>query len=364
MKGRFLLFPLAAAVSLCLSSCSLIPEEEAVRTAPVVREYTPRIHKFAEVQRGELSVKERVTCKFVPVKSENLSFALGGEVVDKVLVHVGEMVEEGQLLAQLELNGLDEQIAQAQISVEESKLRLKNLVRRHELERRRNELAWAGKSLSEIRQAEQALEEKLSLEKRALEDALSIAEMELETLNEKLAERQIRAPFSGAVTYVHDFEPGELSQFGVRAMVLSDSTVSLFKADSANWDKFKPGDVYEITVNQNAHTIMVTDEAELGLAPQEKTPGKRADVYFVLQEPDFTLEEGAFGYIDLVLEHRNDTLYVPKGAVKASSEDRQLVFYLREDGLRAYKEVKTGIRNNNYVEILSGLSEGEQIIVD
>jgi len=60
----------------------------------------------------------------VPLKTENLSFALGGEVVDKVFVHVGDTVEEGRLLAQLELNGLDEGIAQAEINIEEYRLRL------------------------------------------------------------------------------------------------------------------------------------------------------------------------------------------------------------------------------------------------
>lgn len=363
MKGRFLLLSAVLALSMCLSSCGLIPEEEQMRTAPVIKEFSKRTNKFTTVQRGDISVTERVTCKYVPVKSENLYFALGNERVDKVLVQVGDMVEEGQLLAQLELNGLDEQIAQTKIDLEEAKLRLENLKKCHDLERRRNELEWQNLSASERMQASEVLETGLELEYRAFEDELNITEMRLAALQDELAQRQIRAPFAGTLTYVREYKEGELSQFGIRTMVLSDSTVSLFRADTINWHVFKPGDEYEIEVNDTMHTIVVADEASIGLEPQEKSVGKRAFIYFVLQEADFTLEEGDFAYIDALLQYSEDTLYVPKQAVKKSG-DKNLVFYLKEDGLRAYKEVEVGIHNNKNIEILSGLSEGEQIIVD
>jgi len=363
MKGRILSLCAVFALCICLSSCGLIPEEEEMRASPVVKEYTERIHKFSTVERGEFSVTEKVTCKYMPVKTENLYFALGGELVDKVLVKVGDTVEEGQLLAQLELNGLDEQIAQAEIDVQESRLRFEILEKRHDIERRRNELHWQTLSVSERQRASQAFEEAIELEMRACEDGLNIAEMELESLKNELAQRQIRAPFSGMMTHVREFKDGEMSQFGVRVMELSDVSVSLFRADSLNWDCFEPGDQYEITVNDTAHTIIVADEASLGLEPQEKVKGKRAYIYFVLQEPDFTLEDGDFAYIEAVLEYSPDTLYVPRSAVKESG-DKQLVFYLDDNGLRAYKEVETGMVNTKYVEILSGLSEGEQIILD
>jgi len=363
MKGKFLLIPAALALGMCLTSCSLVPEEEAVRTAPVVKAYPKQIHEFTTVQRGEFFVTERVTCRYVPVKTETLSFALGGEVVDNVLVQVGDMVEEGQLLAQLDLKGLDEKIVQAQIDLEEAQLRLANLTEQQDIERRRNEITGQALSAYERMQAEETLEKKLALEMDGAKDQLKIAQMTLESLNRSLAQRQIRAPFSGAITYVRDYEKGELSEFGMRTIVLSDSTVSLFRAETVNWDRFAPGDVYEITVDKAPYTIMVADEASLGIEPQEKKPGKRAYVYFVLQEPDFTLEEGDFGYIEAVLEYREDAIYIPIKAVK-ESEDKFLVFYLREDGLRAYKEVETGIRNTKHVEILSGLTEGEQIILD
>jgi multidrug efflux pump subunit AcrA (membrane-fusion protein) len=212
-------------------------------------------------------------------------------------------------------------------------------------------------------QAEETLETELELEMRTLEDALEVAEMRLETYRVELAQRQIRAPFTGTLTFVRDYAKGELSEYGIRAMVLVDSALSLFRADTGSWDIFEPGDVYEVVVKQKTYTITAADEEELGIEKKEKVPGKITPVYFTLQEPDFTLSEGDFGSIEVVHEYREDTLHLPIEAVKKSG-DKEIVFYLDENGIRAYKEVTTGIRNSKRVEILGGLSEGDQIIID
>jgi multidrug efflux pump subunit AcrA (membrane-fusion protein) len=40
-----------------------------------------------------------------------------------------------------------------------------------------------------------------------------------------------------------------------------------------------------------------------------------------------------------------------------------MVYYVDEEGMRAYKPVEIGIAANGMVEILSGLEEGETIIL-
>ncbi|MBE5772771.1 MAG: efflux RND transporter periplasmic adaptor subunit [Clostridiales bacterium] len=363
MKGRLLLLFAVLATGACLSSCGLMPEEEAIRTAPVIADYQKPLYEFATVQRGELSVTEKITCRYVPVKTENLSFALGGELVDKMLVQVGDVVKEGQLLAQLELNGLDEDIARAERYAEECKLQLAFFEQNCDVERRRHEIGWQSLAPADRQAKALALEAGFDLERRKLEDAIEISRLELEALEKALDKRQIRAPFDGTLTYVRDFEKGEASEFGVRVIVIADSTTSIFKAETEHWQAFEPGETFTLTISKVPYEVVVVDEASLGLEPREKKEGVRAAVYFTMKEPDFTLEEGDFGSVEVVLEYREDTLHVPKGAIE-SAEDKTLVFYIREDGLRAYKEVVTGIHNAKRVEILSGLEEGEQIIVD
>ena len=63
----------------------------------------------------------------------------------------------------------------------------------------------------------------------------------------------------------------------------------------------------------------------------------------------------------MLLDYRDNALVVPAKAVTTVA-GQTVVYYVDEDGLRAYKPVETGLAANGMVEILSGLEEGEAII--
>lgn len=72
------LMPLAL---LCLPGCSMLPEEEEFRSAPVLRDYQQSEYTFTTVQRGDLEKTQSMTCHYEPVKEEKLSFGVGGAVL-------------------------------------------------------------------------------------------------------------------------------------------------------------------------------------------------------------------------------------------------------------------------------------------
>lgn len=47
-----------------------------------------------------------------------------------------------------------------------------------------------------------------------------------------------------------------------------------------------------------------------------------------------------------------------------SASGQPIVYYQDEEGMKAYKAVETGLTANKQTEIVSGLMEGESIIVD
>lgn len=361
MRAKYSLYALMLLSLLALSSCALVPEEEAVRTAPVVREFQGEEYEMVVVERGELTLIEKVTCRYQPVKTENLSFALGGELVDRVFVQVGEFVEEGALLAQLQLGDLEEQIQSVSNSIESLELEIDHLDDVHGIDLRRFEIEWNDAESVEKQEALEELEAEYAENRRALSDSLKVQKVSLETLEKNLEERQIRAPFAGTITYVKKFADGDYSTFGQNVIKLADSTMSLFRAETEYWDHFHAGDEYQISVKKQPYTVTVTAEETLGLPVPEKTVGKKAHVYFVLRESGALFEDGDVGSVDLVLEHRDDALHVHRDAV-IKAGDMQIVYYQREDGLRSYKEVEVGITADKRTEILSGLVEGEVII--
>ena len=95
MRRKLLIFSVMLVSATMLSSCALLPEEEEIRTAPVVREYAQEVYETVKVARGDLVSTERVSARYVPVQKASLAFQLLDEYVDKVLVQVGERVEEG-----------------------------------------------------------------------------------------------------------------------------------------------------------------------------------------------------------------------------------------------------------------------------
>lgn len=344
-----------------LSSCALLPQEEAIRTAPVLREYEQETYETVTVLRGDLIRTDRISAKYVPVQKQSVAFALLGEYVDQIYVQTGDSVSKGQLLGQLELGDLEENISAAEDQVGELELRLSFLEQEYELALRRHEVEAEGLDHESAAKSLKALEEQFEERRQSLNDQLSLKNISLESLKEKLAQRQIRAPFAGTVTYVREYEQGHITAYAETAVTIADSTVTLFRADTMNWNVFKEGDIYDITVGNDTMSLEVVAEESLGIEAKEKVEGKKAYVYFKLTEPNPGLEEGNHGTIELELDRREDVLYIPSSAIKTAG-DMYLVYYQREDGMKGYKEVEPGVTIGKFTEILSGLEEGEAII--
>jgi membrane fusion protein, copper/silver efflux system len=84
-------------------------------------------------------------------------------------------------------------------------------------------------------------------------------------------------------------------------------------------------------------------------------------VRVVVPNPGLRLKPGMFAtvYIDVALD---EALMVPTGAVLVTGE-RNLVFVREADGTLTPREVVLGGRTAHQVEVLSGLEEGERIVV-
>jgi multidrug efflux pump subunit AcrA (membrane-fusion protein) len=64
----------------------------------------------------------------------------------------------------------------------------------------------------------------------------------------------------------------------------------------------------------------------------------------------------------IVIEEKNDVLVAPLRAVRRVGRD-QVVDVLSEDGKPIARPVKTGVQNDQLIEIADGLQEGEQIVI-
>ncbi len=359
---RICLLMVCCVTACLLSSCALLPQEETVRTAPVVRSYTRPEYHTVPVERSDLTEYAKISCNYVPVQTATLSFQMDDEFIDRYLVQAGDAVTEGQLLAQLQLGDLEERIAAMENEMAVYQVQLDYAHRYYELEQKKLSITAAGLSAEERREAQEAAREDYLSQVESLEGQLTYRRLTLDALNRDLAKRQIRAPFSGTLTRVADYEDGDKSEFGIGVITLVDATRSIFRASTDHWDRFAPGERHTITVRKVEYEAVVMSATELGLQEPVREEGKRSYVYFALTEPAFELEDGDTGTVEIVLNALKDVLHVPAKAV-AEADGRPIVYYLREDGMKAYKYVETGLTISARTEILSGLEEGESVVI-
>ena len=89
---------------------------------------------------------------------------------------------------------------------------------------------------------------------------------------------------------------------------------------------------------------------------------RTAKVRVVLANPDGSLKPDMYASIQLMSGHGASVLAVPDSAV-IDSGTRQVVLVQLTEGLYEPREVKLGMRSDGYVEVVEGLSEGENVVV-
>jgi cobalt-zinc-cadmium efflux system membrane fusion protein len=79
-----------------------------------------------------------------------------------------------------------------------------------------------------------------------------------------------------------------------------------------------------------------------------------------VENREYKLKPGMFATIKIYLNHLSDALVVPETAV-LDDKDEKIVFIKRE-GKFFPQAVETGVKEKGFIEILSGLSEGDDIV--
>lgn len=116
-----------ALTAVFLSGCELIPVEEVFQAAPIIQVEENQEYEQAVVMRGDLINTEDISCKYVPTKTERLSFPISGAVISAIHVEAGEVVSAGQLLAELEESNVDVQIEAQKYQIQTLQLQIAHL---------------------------------------------------------------------------------------------------------------------------------------------------------------------------------------------------------------------------------------------
>jgi membrane fusion protein (multidrug efflux system) len=262
--------------------------------------------------------------------------AKASNIVTAVKFRDGERVRRGQVLVQLDDAQVRADVAAAQAALTESE---------SQYNRSRELLSTQALSKSSFEQ---------------LEATMKANRARLAAANARLEDTVIRAPFSGRVG-LRRVSVGSLISPGAVITTLDDTSV--IKLDFAVPENFLATLREGLTVRATAPAFpgrtFTGKVASIDSRVDQAT--RSVTVRALLANEDGALRPGMFLNVALANDER-DALVIPEEALTPEAE-RQFV-YVVAGGKAERREVRIGGRRPGSVEIVAGLTAGEQVIVE
>ena len=366
MFGRRFVMCICILLILILAACS-----SDVRQANPPELLTPLSSRIdvAVVTRGD--VEEIVQHGgIIRISSEQINFGVTQLRFDAFHVLVGESVARGQLLASLDVKGIEEELSDllAEISLLQEGHDFENDMIRNEisiLRAQRNELIAAEADIDlidvktiDIQQKQLELEH--AYERQAL--SMNVLTSQIDDLNHQLANAELLAPYDGIITWLAPVSHGQFL-YPFQGIVFISDQEDIF-IEYASSQPLSPairpdavvralvgGDAYELTVR-----VLSREESSRYLA-NNLNPPRRFDIV----DSDHNLTPGAPVIIRHYVSFSHNTLIVPINSVFSVGGGSYV--YLNINGRREKRYIEVGVRNSALVEVLYGLEEGDEVFV-
>lgn len=357
---RIALFLLSGFLLAMTASCALLPQEPVYERAPIVAAYTTKPYKYATIQRGDIEIRENIRFEYEPTQEAALAFSVGGLLFEDVYVNQGSQVTEGQILAALESGDIDEQISSKDAAISRSELDIEQTKERQALERKTvvTDLQYNGADAAERQKQLQELDENHANALKMMDDNLYILKLEREQLMSRLNERRIIAPFDATVSYVRGIQEGGRSTSGETLIRVVVSESSMFIGRTAIPEYFPVGGEIILTVGDDEMPVEVVETVAA-------TDGQLDlfQVYLKLVADNIVLETGTRGNADILIDASRDTLLMDADGLHFA-EEKPFVYVESDDGLPEVRYIEVGLMTKDLVEVISGLEEGERVILE
>ena len=174
----------------------------------------------------------------------------------------------------------------------------------------------------------------------------------------------LQAPVDGTITSLSVASGDSVQVSGTIAHITNYSSLqTTISVDELDITKVQVGQAVKITATafeEEAFEGTVTSVANVGTSSNGVST---FDVAIQITDPK-NLKIGMSTEASITIENKEDALYVPVEAVYKSGDEKYvLVPVTAGDSTQSTKKVtvETGIANDTYVEIISGLKEGETI---
>lgn len=312
----------------------------------------------AKVTREDLAQEVTIAAEFRPYEEVTLHAKVSG-YVSKMNVDLGDQVKAGQLLATLEVPELQAELETARAAKQKA-----------EADNNNAHLIYS--RLVAVNRDHPNLVAQQELDTAQASDlttaaAIAAAKANFEKFQAMLNYTQITAPFDGVVTHRYA-DPGTLIQAGTA----SDTQVMPLVRVSDNYrlrldfpvsvdfvKDIQAGAPVEVAVDSlNGKTFTGTISR---FARQVDNNTRTMITEIEVPNPNLELMPGMYAKVRLKVAQRPQALTIPVEAV--AGEKRPTVLALNRDRRIEERPVRLGLETPEKFEVLSGLQEGELVIV-
>jgi len=351
---------------------------------------------ISSVQNGTFDDYLPLRARVTPLVTVYLDAVEGGRV-EKKLVEDGAQVTAGQLLAvlsnaELQLSTLEKQ---AEVEQQLNNMRSQELAltqtrntnlrdlnqaetdlakmrRQYDLQRPLAERGFvSSKTFNDTKDDLNYQQQRLQILKRSIAQTEALQTSQLQQLRaaasslntsmgvaqNSLGQLNIRAPVTGQLSGF-DIQLGQSLQQGERIGQIDSAGADKLQADV---DEFYLG---RVSVGQTATADVDGKTFRLKVAkvyPQVRNGQFQIDLVFLGQEPP-SVQRGQTIQAKLTVGDSSKALLIPNGAF-FSDTGGTWVFVVDSGGNSATKrQIQLGRRNNDFIEVLSGLKPGERVI--
>jgi HlyD family secretion protein len=358
--------------------------------------------KLAKVEKGDLAKSVVATGKVTPIiKVEVKSKASG--IVKKLLVDYGDRVKKGQLLVQLDKIEIEAQVEQSKAALEAAEANLRST--QADLERakvdaegpdvpllkraydRATGMAKDGVvSASALDDAQKNYEMALNkqnvskaqvtvLKAKIAQAQAQVAQDQanLKQLEEQLSYTDIVSPIDGIVLS-RDVQMGDavssilvLGSSATLVMNLGDTSEVYVKGkvDESDIGKVYLGQRARIKVESFKDKTFEGKVTKISPMGVEKDNVTTFEVRVSIQNPGGELKAEMTANAEVILEEHKNVLQIPEGAILYDKDKKASVEIPDPKGKEGKNKiaVNIGISNGAKTEVLSGLKEGDQVVL-
>lgn len=339
---------IAAAVSaiMCLSAggCYLLPDEEEVLDAPTVKA-SDVTYSTVTAKKKDLEKKIVATGTVTAENQYTLSYEKQSGTVSKFYVKAGDKVKKGDVICDLDTYDLDYQIEEKQLYLEKAKLNVDIIYE-------------GGGSQAEIDSAYVDVQ---------------LLEKELEKLQAQKEDSSLKSPIDGVVSSLSDVRAGDNVNPGQTIATVIDTSALYIAIQPDDLTQYDIDTEVRIRIGEDYYdgVVFMTPKKLADYQAEQKEDHNNVDdtgidyqadtIYVRFKDTAPAEAVGQLADTILVLDSVKDAIVISNNLIK--KVDGTKVVYVLKNGEKTAVEVETGLSTGSQTEIISGLNEGDEIVI-